>query len=83
MSTNNYGPSPISRSHAIGGVRHPKTTSNQYTPVTSQNYPLTYLSPNPGMFTDDDPGIMSEAETASTTRGGSKRSSGHFILIYP
>ena len=69
--------SPIGRTNSNAGLRHPRTSPNQHSQSnTNQNLPMAYLSPNPGMFTEDDPGIMSEAETASTTRGGSKRSSG-------
>ena len=76
VTMNNSGLSANSRNHLIAGPRHPRTSANQYTPMAAQNYPLNYLSVNPPMFNDDDPGIMSEAETASTTRGGSKRGSG-------
>ena len=75
VAMNNSGPSANNRNHIVPGQRHPRTSPNQYTPMANQNYPMTYLSANPSMFNDDDPGIMSEAETASTTRGSSKRGS--------
>ena len=76
VTINNSGAPVNSRTHLIAAPRHPRTSPNQYTAVSGQNYSMAYLSPNPAIFNDDDPGIMSEAETASTTRGGSKRGSG-------
>ena len=75
VTMNNSGPSVNNRNHIVPGQRHPRTSPNQYTHLAGQNYPMAYLSANQSMFNDDDPGIMSEAETSSTTRGGSKRGS--------
>ena len=75
-SPSNSGASQLGAPHPSTGLRHPRTSPNQNIAANNQNHPMSYLSPNLGMFTDEDPGIMSEAETASTTRGGSKRSSG-------
>ena len=75
VTMNNSGPSMNNRNHIVPGQRHPRTSPNQYTHLAGQNYPMAYLSANQSMFNDDDPGIMSEAETSSTTRGGSKRGS--------